>query len=187
MALKGILLAITCSFTSAVMHLLVTIFGKGRREKEPLIYELMRHTRSSLVIWIVGFLFYAALFFLPLHKINILISRLDAMRDVLGFTYGVALYLFLSFVYLTFYYMADRSVSATILEIIDNADQRKLKTEDIKQIYDVEKKYQSELKGMLEGGFIIKESGYYKNSLKGHAYAFLVKTVKAILKLGPGG
>ncbi len=187
MALKGILLAICCSFVSLLIHLLISFFRKTRSETEPLICELMRQTRLLAAIWISTFLLYAALFFLPLEKINILINRLSGIMNVVGFAYGIIVYLFLSFVYLTIYYLTDRSVSATILEIIDSAAQKKLTADEIKNIYDVEKKYQTELKGMLEGRFIIEESDYYRNSLKGRMYASVVRTMKRILRLGPGG
>ena len=89
--------------------------------------------------------------------------------------------------YLTFYYFVDRSVSATLLEIIEKSPPEGLTSGDVKRIYDTERKYQRELNGMLEGRFIIKEGNYYRNSLKGRIYARIARLTKSLLKLGPGG
>jgi hypothetical protein len=135
-----------------------------------------------------SFLFFLAFFFN--HgpgRLDIIIDKLSAMLGVFAFIYGIVFYLILSFIYLALYYLVDRSVSATILEIIDNSPERKLTCDEIKKIYSVENKYQTELKGMLEGGFIIKELDYYKNSLKGSIYARIVRRMKAFFKLGAGG
>ena len=89
--------------------------------------------------------------------------------------------------YLSVYYLIDRSVSSTLLEIIENSPEGKLSAKQIKQIYGIENKYHSELKGMREGGFITEKSGCYRNSLKGRLYARLAWLIKIIFKLGPGG
>ena len=105
---------------------------------------------------------------------------------IISFIYGIVLYSFCSFIYLSFYYFVNRSVSATILEIIEFSP-KKLTSDEIKEIYNIEKKYQNELRGMLEGRFIIKEGDYYRNSFKGKLFARIAKLTKDYLKLGPGG
>lgn len=187
MALKGILLAISCSFISLFIHLILSYFRKTQRIKEPLILELLRQTRLLSVIWIITALIYILLFFRFPERINILINRLNTSEELISFAYGIAFYLFLSFIYLTIYYLVDRSVSATMLEIINNAASGKLTADEIKKIYNVEKKYHAELKGMLEGRFIKKEDDYYKNSFKGYLYAKVAGEIKKLLRLGPGG
>lgn len=185
--LKGIALATLCSCLSLILHLGISFFRKGRLEGEPSIFGLIRQTKLILFIWAFTFVIYGLLFFKPIDKISLLVNGLTGRFDAIGFIYGLCFYLMLAFVYLTFYYFVDRSVSATILEIIDKAPEGKLCYSEIKEVYGVEGKYLSELNGMLQGGFIVEEAGYYRNSFKGRCYAHLAKTVKSFLKLGQGG
>lgn len=187
MVLKAVLLAVFCSFLSLITHLAVSCFKKIRSTEEQLIFELTRQAKLISAIWISAFLIYVLLFFMTPEIITTAVNKLNDSWLIIGFGYGIIIYLFLSFMYLTIYYLVDRSVSATLLEIIDNAALKKLTIDEVKRIYDVDKKYQSELKGMLDGGFIITEADYYKNSLKGRLYALAAKFIKGILKLGPGG
>jgi len=187
MIVKGIILASLCSVASLLMHLAVSCFRKGRAGSEPVIFELGRQIRLLAAIWAVAFMVYSLFYFLPLPGIDALASRSASLIPGTGFIYGMVLYIFLCFLYLTFYYFINRSVSATILEIIDESAQGQLSLEEIKAVYSVEKKYQAELKGMLEGGFIVEGSGYYRATLKGRLFAAIAKFTKAYLKLGPGG
>lgn len=187
MLIRGICLSLICSFGSLFIHLAIGLFKKGRDKNEPLIFELIRQTKLLLVIWSLTFLIYVILFLSPLVGIEILINKSNSIAQVLNFLYGIVFFTILCFMYLTFYYDADRSVSATILEIIENSPRKRLTSDEIKQIYNIEAKYQSELKGMLDGGFIIKESGYYRNTLKGHLYSQIARFMKRYLKLGSGG
>ena len=180
MILKGILLACVCSLGSLLAHIAITFFRKGRQKNEPVIFELMRHTRLLMVIWSFSFLIYALMFFLGFGNIS-------EMSGTADFIYGIIFYLMLSFIYLAVYYFIARSVSATLLELIDDSPGKKLTIGEIKDIYNVERKYQNELNGMLQGRFIIEESGYYRTSFKGRSYARLARFVKHLLKLGPGG
>jgi hypothetical protein len=187
MILKGIILASLCYVISLLIHLAVSCFRKGRTGNEPVVFELGRQMRLLAVIWGAAFMVYSLFYFLPLSGIDALAGRLASLIPAAGFIYGMVLYLFLCFLYLTFYYFINRSVSATILEIIDESAQGQLSLEEIKAVYSVEKKYQAELKGMLEGGFIVEESGFYRTALKGRLFGWIAKLTKAYLKLGPGG
>lgn len=187
MVIKGIILATVCSFASLAAHLAVSYFRKGRVANGAVIFELGRQMKLLAAIWSITFMVYSVFYFLPLFEIDTLIGRLTFLIPGISFVYGIILYLFLCFLYLTFYYFVNRSVSATILEIIDESAGRQLSLEEIKAVYSVEKKYQAELKGMLEGGFIVEESGYYRLALKGSLFATTAKLTKAYLKLGPGG
>ena len=180
MLLNGILIAIFCSCLSLVAHLAISCIRKGRPKREPSIFELNRQAKLTLSIWLFSFLIYVWIFFLLPLKIDIPI-------EIIGFTYGLFFYFALSFIYLSIYYFIDRSVSATILELIYSAPDEKLTLDEIKKVYPPEKKFEKELKGMLEGGFLIKETDFYKNSLKGSIYARIARLIKTFLKLGPGG
>lgn len=156
-----------------------------RNKKEPVIIELIRQAKLLLCIWAFSFFVYTLIFFIPIEKFSTLVNKSNfmAVSEDFGFIYGIGLYLILSFLYLTFYYLIDRSVSATILEIIDKAPAGRLSLDEVKKIYNIDKKYQSELSGMLEGGFIVKEQDYYKNSSKGSLYAKIAHFIKSLLKL----
>lgn len=185
--LKGILLAIFCSILSLIIHLIITFFRKGRRVDEPVICELKRQSKLIFFIWLFTFLIYTLMFFQTPDKIRIVIEKINLTTKVAGFIYGLVFYSSLSLVYLCVYYFIDRSVSATILEIIHNSLKKKLTINEIKMAYPAERKYQMELKGMLEGRFIIEDHNYYRNSFKGSLYAKIAKLTKRLLKLGPGG
>jgi hypothetical protein len=187
MLLKSIILAVASSFIGLFTHLLICAFRKGRRFSEPLIFELERQAILLLAIWLFYFGIYCILFFIPSAQINNWVDKFSASEKFLSFFYGLIFYCSLSFIYLSVYYLVARSVSATILGIVGNSTERRLSVDEIKKIYSPENKYQLELKGMLEGGFIIKEGDYYKNSLKGRLWAKTARCIKLILKLGPGG
>jgi len=187
MIIKGIVLALLCSAASLCMHLAISYFRKGRQGGEPVIFELGRQTKLLAAIWGATFIVYALFYFLPLSGIDALAGQLASLIPGTGFIYGMVLYLFLCFLYLTFYYFLNRSVSATILEFIDESARGQLSLEEIKAVYSAEKKYHAELKGMLEGGFIVEKSGCYRTTLKGRLFGWIAKLTKAYLKLGPGG
>jgi len=185
--IRSIVIAVFCSCIALALHLVVSLFRKGRQVTEPVIFELKRQVKLTLGIWALIFILYAYLFFVPPDWAIGLTGKLEQVEGVTGYVYGIVLYLALCFLYLSFYYFADRSVSATLLEIIEKSSEGKLTAQQIKGIYGVENKYFSELKSMLDGGFITEEAGYYKNSLKGRLYARIARAIKIIFKLGPGG
>jgi hypothetical protein len=185
--IKCIVIAVFCSLLALSLHLAISVFRKGRRSGEPVIFELARQFKLTLAIWFFASVLYAYLFFRPPQLIADLASGISRREPLAGYVYGIILYLFLCFVYLTVYYLFDRSVSSTLLEIIENSPEGKLDARQIKEIYGIEDKYRRELKGMLEGGFIVQGPGYYGNSLKGKIYARFAMALKAILKLGLGG
>jgi len=185
--IKGILISGVCSSVGFSLHIFIHLFRKGRRCGEPAIFELARQFKLTLVIWLSTFILFAYLFFRPPELITHLASAIHRIVLSAGYVYGLMLYLFFCFIYLTLYYLIDRSVSSTLLEIIENSPEGELTARQIKEIYGIEDKYRKELKGMLEGGFILAEAGDYANSLKGKIYARFAIALKAILKLGPGG
>lgn len=89
--------------------------------------------------------------------------------------------------YLTVYYVVDRSVSSRLMIEIENSPQTKLTLQEIKKFYDPDAKYSNEIKGMCEGGFIKKEGEYFSNSLKASIFAQCAIWYKKIFKLGEGG
>ncbi len=184
--MNAVLLALVCGFAACVFHLMVGYFGRRRMDNEPVIFELRWQVKLILIIYSFTFLIYAVFFFYMLPENSIYRNGLS-VHYVVWLVYGAVLYFLLAFIYLTFYYLVDRSISATILEFIDSSEQKKLDIDEILGLYDINKKYDNELKSMVEGRFIAQDSGYYKNTLKGSMYAIIARAIKSILKLGPGG
>lgn len=187
MVLKALLFATFTSVISLCIHIAVSICRKGRRAGEHLIFELIRQTKLLLFIWSILFLFFSVFFFTPLKPAKQLFEYFSHFEKNLDFFYGIFFYFALFFIYLSFYYLVDRSISSTLLEIIYASPQKKLNIDEIKRFYDVEVKYETELKGMIDGRFIIKEGVYYRNSFKGSLYAKMAYFIKNFFKLGPGG
>jgi hypothetical protein len=185
--IEGILIAIACSLFAFILHVAAGLLRKGRRADEPVIFELSRQVRAALYAWCAAFVLLAIFFFHPPVLIISLAAWLNRLSGLTGYIYGAMVYVFLCFTYLTVYYLVDRSVSSTLLEIIENSPEGRLSAGQVKEIYNVENKYRSELRCMRDGGFIVEESGYYRNTLKGRIYSRLARLVKIILKLGPGG
>ncbi|MCX5694708.1 MAG: hypothetical protein NT014_06295 [Candidatus Omnitrophica bacterium] len=187
MILKSIIIAGTCSLFAFVVHLMLNLLRPGRNKDESMILELQRQRKLLVTIWSLTALLYAWLFFMPVNSKDILVTNFVISDWIIDFFYGIVLYLLLSLIYLTFYYFINRSISATLLEIINLSLNKKLTLDEIKKIYNIEKKYESEIKGMQQGGFITLAKGYYKNTLKGVLYGKLASFIKNMLKLGQGG
>jgi len=108
-------------------------------------------------------------------------------REVFLFIYGIVLFLIFFFIYLTFYYVVDRSVSSRLMIEIDNAPGKKLTFDQIKSVYDEDTKYANEIQGMLDGGFIREKEGYYSCTPKGLIFAGCASWYKKAFRLGKGG
>lgn len=71
---------------------------------------------------------------------------------------------------------------------VENSPDKRLTSEQIEEVYDIDKKYLDEFKGMLQGKFITEiTGGYFSNTTKGRLYAHLARFLKEYFKLGPGG
>ncbi len=187
MILKGIFIALICSFLALLTNLAISLFRKGRIKDEPPLLELKRQGKLLFLIWLFFLILYSVLYsFFPNYLetfLNSLVNIVGHNEEIIGFFYGISFYFMLSFIYLCFYYLIDRSITPTLLEIIERSLNQKLSLDEVKTIYNVERKYQMELKGMLEGRFIIKEADSYRNSFKGSLYARLSRLIKRVLKL----
>ncbi len=185
--LKSIIMAGTCSLIAFLTHLMLSLMRQGRHKDEPMILELRHQKRLLITIWLLTTPLYVWLFFQPALSGGTLLSKSGIPIQALAFCYGIIFYFFLSFIYLTLYYFVDRSISATILEIIYSSPDKKLTLDGIKKIYNIEKKYEREIKGMMQGKFIIQEEDYFKGTFKGILYGRLANSIKYLLKLGRGG
>jgi len=184
---RGVVLSLVCSFAALTLHLALNLFRKGRQAHDPVFLELLRQARLSLAAWSIMFILYVYLFFSPPGSIGKLLSVAGGGGLSAAYIYGAVLYTALCFIYLTAYYFFDRSVSATLLEIIEDSPQGALSCPQVKEAYGVKSKYHSELSGMRSGGFIVEKCGKYRNTVKGRLHGRIALITKAVLKLGPGG
>jgi len=180
MILTSAAIALLCFVLSLFAIVIVNIFKNERSGGEAMIIELGRQAKISFVVWSLCFLFFAVMFVLLLNKNYAVPAAAD-------FAYGIMVYLIFSFIYLIIYNFASRSISATLLEIIDDSPGDKLTSDEVKKIYGIENKYQTELGWMLDSGLLVKSRDHYKNTPMGSLGAKTAILVKKILKLGPGG
>jgi len=148
------------------------------------IRKLKVHAKCLLTVWII----LLPVFFILFDRIGAAYFAAHAGRTALFYyLYGALILLTLFFVYLTFYYVVDRSVSTRLMIEIDDSPAKKLSFREILVAYDVNTKYENEVKGMVEGGFVKKDGEYYSNTQKGRMVAVITRAYKRIFRLGKGG
>lgn len=186
--LKGVFLAFFCSFLLFLIHFIILSLRKKERRYISPVHQLLDITQLLIKIYVGLFVIYTLLFFLIPEDffLNLIVNYLGSLK-IFSFFYGVFLYICLFFFYLIFYFIVDRSVSATIMIEIESSPDKRLTSEQIEKIYNIDKKYLAELEGMLQGKFITEIRGYFSNTIKGRLYAHLAKFLKKYFKLGPGG
>lgn len=101
--------------------------------------------------------------------------------------FATAFFFYLFFLYLTAYYMVDRSVSSRIMIEIETSPDGTIAFDRLSQAYDVDAKYRDQLNGMLQGGFVVREQDTYKCTMKGLFVARIAYFFKTVLRLGAGG
>jgi hypothetical protein len=100
-----------------------------------------------------------------------------------GFLNGVFLHFFLFHFYLHFIQIIDRSPSTRILVELENAPERKLTLEQLKERYSLDKKIDDELEDMVILGRLDKDGDFYVNTLKGQKHNKIFKLIREYLKL----
>lgn len=185
--LKALILASICAVFSLIFQILFHYLRGLFCDYSNLqpVLKLKVKLKSLVGIGSICLICYIYLFFLSLPSLDEFI-RIHLIKSLwVTFILGAIFYTALVIFYITIYYFIDRSVSATLLEII--ASSHGLTEKEVKEIYGIGRKYIRELKGMQEGGFIVKKGEFYSNSLKGKFYVRLAKGFKNLLRLGPGG
>ena len=185
---KGIFIALFCNLLLFLSHFIILSMQKENLLYLSPIHKLWDITRLLIKICIGLFVVYTLLFFLiPKDFFSTFIINYLKSLKFFYFFYGIIIYIFLFFLYLIFYFIVDRSVSATIMIDIEESPKKELTLEEIEIIYGIDKKYLAELEGMLQGKFIAQDLGYFTNTIKGRLCARFVRFLKGYFKLGPGG
>ncbi len=88
--------------------------------------------------------------------------------------------------YLTFYAFIDRSITLRTFIEIKNADEP-LTFQDLAKRYDTEAAYLRRLEILWQSGYLAKTGGSYELTSKGVFVGNLIRRLKSLYKLGPGG
>ncbi|MBN1353327.1 MAG: hypothetical protein JW994_01475 [Candidatus Omnitrophica bacterium] len=183
--MKGIIAALFCSSVCVAAHFIFAYLGLVKTEHGHPIRKLIYHWKLLFAVSIALLPVFLGLFYFMEKKggfFNILESSLMCQ-----YLYGLFFFAMLFFLYLSVYYVFDRSVSSRIMIEIENSPGKKLTFEQLKAAYDADTKYLNELKGMMEGGFVSKYGSYYRNTIKGAMVGKLASFYKRIFRLGKGG
>jgi len=184
--MAGLVSAIIISFLGFMIHFFIIGSGIIKINPEWCIKKLKRHAQLLMVIWLLCLPAFIYLF--GLLRDTDIINKAAGDHDlILNYLYGIIIFACLFFVYLTFYYVVDRSVSSRLMIEIDRSRDKRMSFEDIKKVYDLETKYDNELNGMVEGGFMRKDGDYYYNTVKGRFVARCTDLYKRAFRLGKGG
>ena len=169
--LEGILIALFCFILFLLIH--VVIFHNRQVKK-----------RFNTLVMI----------FLSLFPIYVLIYSLTSdfltnftSSALVSFLNGILIYILLFFGYGHFYFLVDRSISVRTMVELENSRERKLTYEQLKEVYSPDNLLLRRVGEMLNGKYIIENSGCYKTTRKGRYQARLCKFLKEYLQLGPGG
>ncbi len=178
----SMLIAVLCSLVCVGIHFVLAHIGVTKESYEHPIRKLLWHGKLLSLIWLAVFPFFLAACLI--YGRRIIVTEKSVF---IHFFYGVTFFAMLFFIYLTFYYIVDRSVSSRIMIEIENTPGKKLTFDELRNVYKADIKYENELKGMAEGGFVVKEDGFYRNTFKGALVAKIAGGYKKIFKLGKGG
>lgn len=183
--MKGFIAAVTAGAFCVFLHFIVIAFGIIKIRFDFRMHKYVKHLRLLIAIWVLGLPVFMVLY--NSGFLERLAGLFSGWTGVFNFSYGMLFFAALLFYYLAVYYIVDRSVSSRLMIEIERSPGKRLTLGQIRGIYDVETKYNNELKGMLEGGFIRKEGDVYKAALKGILVGMIAGCYKRVFRLGKGG
>jgi len=130
-----------------------------------------------------GTLLYSALFFtLPESLAQKTVSFLMP-TSLFIFLTGAFLHFFFLFFYLYCIQLVDRSPSARMMIEIEDSGGKRTDLEEIKQLYQLERKVREELEDMTALGNLEKEGDYYRVTARGRKYLHFFKSIRDYLGL----
>jgi len=176
--------ALITSLAGIAAHGILIASGLVRIDPDKSILKLKRHWQILLIVW-------AALLPLFIYLSGVfnscgMIARIGQSAWFFGMA-GITFLGMLFFVYLTFYYVVDRSITTRLMMEIERSPEKRLTFEEITKVYDLDTKYRNEIQGIVDGGFMRREGEYFVNTPKGAAVAGITSWYKKVFKLGPGG
>ena len=181
--MNEILYVIIIVLIAVIAHCLINFSNKKKIYRTP-VHNILHQARLITMLW-VGLL--PVLCYWIITKRPFYFTLTERSSCFIHYLLGVVAFWFMFFVYISVYYIIDRSVSSRIMISIENATDKRMTFGQIKKIYGVEQKYLHELQGMQEGGFIREEDGKYFNTLKGKIFAYYASFFKKVYRVGLGG
>jgi hypothetical protein len=140
----------------------------------------------AIIFWSM-FPVYAAAFVVVPDGWFPVLDDLSVMARTVSFFNGLAIYVFLWFGYCQFYFVVDRAISVRFMIELENAPGKRLTRQQLTEVYDLDEMLTRRLRQVVSEKYVIVESGYYRNSWKGHYEALLFSFLKRYLQLGRGG
>lgn len=182
--IKGFVIGVICFIIFLIAH--VVIFHTRRIKYRFL--SIIKTFLSIIPLYIVLYILIPTriLTIMP-HDERLLAGWAIATGKVFNFSLGLLIYLLLFFGYCQFYFIIDRSISIKIMIELEKRKDKKLTFDEIKKLYDLDYIFSRRLKHMIDGRYINKEGGTFKNTPLGAALARISRLLKVYLRLGEGG
>jgi len=148
---------------------------------------IRRKLLVMLALWAANGAVYLAVYRLLPDDATYLPGVLVAPADVVTLLNGAFVYWCLFAVYYQFFNMADNSVSVRCLIELSRAPAAGLTLEELKRPYSFETMVGRRLARLVEAGYLERDGKHYRCTGKGRGAARLMRRLKAVLNLGPGG
>ncbi|MBI1957813.1 MAG: hypothetical protein HYY95_13760 [Candidatus Rokubacteria bacterium] len=153
-------------------------------------YHFVRIRRRLFVmlwLWLLGFPGYVALVRLLPDDAAWLPPLLSAPSDAVVWINGALVYWFLFAGYYQLFNMADNSVGVRSLIELSRGPQDGLSLEELKRYYSFDVMLGRRMERLVAAGYLEREGHRYRCTGRGLAAARLMRTLKGLLNLGPGG
>lgn len=151
------------------------------------VVRIRRRLSVMLWLWLGGVPVYVALFRLLPEDAAWLPPVLSAPTDAVVWINGAVIYWFLFAGYYQVFNMADNSVGVRSLIELSRGPERGLSLEELKQHYSFDLMLGRRMERLVAAGYIERDGGRYRCTPRGRAAARLMRGLKGLLNLGPGG
>jgi len=149
--------------------------------------RIRRKLSVMLGLWAVGGALYAGFFALLPDDATYLPRLLVAPSDALTWSSGLFVYWGLFSAYYQVFNMADNSVGVRSLIELTRGPGGGMTLVELKRVYPYDAMLGRRLERLVEAGFLERADDRYRCAPKGAAAARTMGTLKAFLRLGPGG
>ncbi len=155
-----------------------------------LLYHLVTVRRKLYVmlwLWAGAYLVYVPLFRALPDDAAWLPDLLAAPGDAVTWVSGALVHWFLFAGYYQFFNMADNSVGVRSLIELARGPAHGLALADLRTHYDFDRMLGRRLERLVAAGYLRKDGARYRSTDRGRRAARLMRALKGLLNLGPGG
>jgi hypothetical protein len=145
--------------------------------------NLRPHSRVLNVIWICFLPVYTTIFWALSMKYAALAVDLKGINGIANFLNGLLIDGLLLIGYTGFFFLVERGLSMRLMIEISRASERKMTTDDIKQVYTYDYILEKRLGQMFKMGCAVKQGGFICNTKKGSRVAASNKRIRQILRM----